>query len=926
MAIGPQMAIPLRARGGALPQYEQREGDYAGGAGVSGRLSDTGAELAGQAAKVEAQGGEMVAKAVGGMQKPFEQLTGAGLAYIGAYNAQQDLDARRALMEYQTSAMQYQSELEKRKGVDARGTEKNMATFLEKQRNELGKKYKLDPRAGRWFNWQTYQEAGKYNSWASEYGHRQLGVEYEAVYKDQMNVASNEVAKDPGTFGTNVGKLLVLLEQKNAYGTGMTGDREANKRAISDVLAAGAISAALGNGDAQRANELFAQLSPYLSEGQKAKLNDSVGAALTKDLASRAEQGETVALPSGGAAGNAVSLPAGGTSGSVVGASSGGGTQASLLTKNKNTPVANNNPSGLFDYKNPGHYRKFGSLEEAFPEYLRQMKLYQGRGLQTWEQILKKWVGYNPEKYPQQRTYVQDIGAWSGVDMSKKANLNDANEVARVLAAQARRENEVNISPQQVAAMLAGRGGASSVSAQYGQTRQPLVPTQFGKGVTLSAAQMADISNATRKGQIVWAKRSAMEFFSSDPNAILKMTPQQVGDAVGATTTEGMWAAYETAWGLYGQSEHARLTQERAALRSAWEGDVEPIVRGGDFSAAHDRIDALNVSEEVRQDLHTKVDRFQTGALSRTYRRNSRDLYASIMAFEGNEAELQQKVQDAFDNDNIGLSEYQRAMSLVKNRYSPYAKALKDFVTQSTALMKDPSILDTSGFGTEFFRESFEKAVDAFNRLPADEKKIEMRDIREGLRDPKARSKSLVLSMLDGDIASYKDTQTRQALMAQWDAKKREEAANQYETEIRNGIRFLKTGQGTPPSPAVREEAKRRMKEEEKQNRQDAARVKQEARVKEQAAVTPQQRGEQERQAARARGAKRRASFLEEDISSEEVSAAAEAIGGAVSIGERAARPIRKAIAPPVMWLRRNVGNSVEAIMGELSREAQEGE
>ena len=110
------------------------------------------------------------------------------------------------------------------------------------------------------------------------------------------------------------------------------------------------------------------------------------------------------------------------------------------------------------------------------------MKLYQERGLQTWEQILKKWVGYNPQKYPQQRTYVQDIGAWSGVDMSAKANLNDVNEVSRVLAAQAQRENAMNISPAQVAAMLRGgpRGAASKQQASIVKMRQDTEAGQVG--------------------------------------------------------------------------------------------------------------------------------------------------------------------------------------------------------------------------------------------------------------------------------------------------------------------------------------------------------------------------------------------------------------------------------------------------------------
>ena len=60
---GRMLAIPNRARSGALPTYQGNGQVYAPGAGVSARLSDAGGRLAGEAAQESARGLANLAKA-----------------------------------------------------------------------------------------------------------------------------------------------------------------------------------------------------------------------------------------------------------------------------------------------------------------------------------------------------------------------------------------------------------------------------------------------------------------------------------------------------------------------------------------------------------------------------------------------------------------------------------------------------------------------------------------------------------------------------------------------------------------------------------------------------------------------------------------------------------------------------------------------
>lgn len=821
MAIGPQMAIPLRARGGALPQYEQREGDYAGGAGVSGRLSDTGAELAGQAARVEAQGGEAIAKSVSGLQRPFEQLAGAGIAYIGAYNAQQDLDARRALMEYQTSAMQYQSELEKRKGVDARGTEKNMATFLERQRNELGKKYKLDPRAGRWFNWQTYQEAGRYNSWASEYGHRQLGVEYEAVYKDQMSVASNEVARDPSTFGANVGKLLVLLEQKNVYGTGMTGDREENKRAISDFLASGAISAALGNGDAQRANELFAQLFPYLSEVKKGELNNSIAAALTKELASRAELGETVRFPVEEGGSGAQGTPDEKVGAKIYAANARTGAAAPARSK-RGVRLPDDVSAKINEMA-----AKYGvdpnlAMAVAMQESRGDMGAVSSKGARgifqlmpaTFKVLMPNGDINNPSdnieagvKYLAQMR--QKYGNVEDVLLAYSwgpGNLDSFKKTGKGLRGQDMPAETRNYVP----------GVRRFMGGQSGQAQPALVSAQYRGGVTLSVAQLANISDATERGQEKVAKDAALVFSSQDPMAIFNMTEAGIR-AIHPEYTDKQVAAFQRAAILHSDTQiYRQKKNDEVAAWAFFRGDeMKKLIDAGDWDGAASMIESSNLTSEQKENAREALYNRQIGTERRVFRQNAGKLYQSIHDLDKPANELLQTADDMYTRGLIGDREYGHAKTLIEQRHTPLIKALGQFKKDYSKILNDPLQNDGSQFAQDFFRKAEENAIESFKRLPPDARVKEMAALQAGLRDPSARGKSIILSDIDGALESYRDN--RVELKADWERRTAAESAEADRIELQQAIRYAKGEKGVPPPrPDVLTRARAIIREEER--------------------------------------------------------------------------------------------------------------
>ena len=110
---GRMLAIPNRARSGALPTYQGNGQVYAPGAGVSARLSDVGGRLAGEAAQESARGLANLAKAA-------DKAVQVG---INAYEDYQVARAKDAFNKYQQEEMELRARLNTLKGQNALGDE-----------------------------------------------------------------------------------------------------------------------------------------------------------------------------------------------------------------------------------------------------------------------------------------------------------------------------------------------------------------------------------------------------------------------------------------------------------------------------------------------------------------------------------------------------------------------------------------------------------------------------------------------------------------------------------------------------------------------------------------------------------------------------------------------------------------------------------
>lgn len=207
----------------------------------------------------------------------------------------------------------------------------------------------------------------------------------------------------------------------------------------------------------------------------------------------------------------------------------GTGTQAAGFTKNRNTAVSYNNPSGLFDVNNPGQYRRFGSLEEAFPAYVNQIGRYiNNRGLKTYGDIARMWVSGSASPSEKSEGYVADIGRRSGIDMGSPVDLGDIGTLSRYLSAQAWRENEMNISPEQVAAMLT-RGKSPSTAQGAPSTAPSSAPS------TPADPYAAQILSPERRRQLEYVAaygdsqtaQSARSMISHDDQLRLKQAELQ---------------------------------------------------------------------------------------------------------------------------------------------------------------------------------------------------------------------------------------------------------------------------------------------------------------------------------------------------------------------------------------------------------------
>ena len=205
---GRMLAIPNRARSGALPVYQGNGQVYAPGAGVSERLSDAGGRLAGEAAQESARGLANLAKAADrGVQ-----------VGINAYEDYQMARARDAFNKYQQEEMELRARLNTLKGQNAlgdEGVEAQLGRWRTGARQRFAEELGTNSVASLMFGRAADRQDTETDAWAIGKVDRERTAYANGVDEAAIINATNKAMQDPmnhAAVGEAVGTIRATYE------------------------------------------------------------------------------------------------------------------------------------------------------------------------------------------------------------------------------------------------------------------------------------------------------------------------------------------------------------------------------------------------------------------------------------------------------------------------------------------------------------------------------------------------------------------------------------------------------------------------------------------------------------------------------------------------------------------------------------------
>lgn len=205
---GRMLAIPNRARSGALPTYQGGGQVYAPGAGVSERLSDVGGRLAGEAAQESARGLANLAKAA-------DRAVQAG---INAYEDYQVARAKDAFNKYQQEEMELRARLNTLKGRNAlgdEGVEAQLGRWRTGARQRLAGELGINSVASLMFGRAADRQDAETDAWAIGKVDRERTAYANGVDEAAIINATNKAMQDPmdhAAVGEAVGAIRATYD------------------------------------------------------------------------------------------------------------------------------------------------------------------------------------------------------------------------------------------------------------------------------------------------------------------------------------------------------------------------------------------------------------------------------------------------------------------------------------------------------------------------------------------------------------------------------------------------------------------------------------------------------------------------------------------------------------------------------------------
>lgn len=259
-----RMRVPSNPRGGALPTYQRQSTNYVPGSGVSARIDDSAARIAGA-------GGDAEARALAGLGKAVKGAVDVG---VRAYDDYSKSKATQLLTEYRRTmnqALYGDGGILTKQGEAAIDADQQRGTLARKLRGELLKQ--TNESTQYYFNHFADEYDADTSLKAQKYGSEQrivmLNRNDEAASQERAEFAMGRYVNQQD-FDRGVGEALWHAEQLmrrkgysgEALGRGL--------KEFSSKIFAGSIQQALANGDIQSAERLLSKGSRIYGDGESA--------------------------------------------------------------------------------------------------------------------------------------------------------------------------------------------------------------------------------------------------------------------------------------------------------------------------------------------------------------------------------------------------------------------------------------------------------------------------------------------------------------------------------------------------------------------------------------------------------------------------------------------------------------------------------
>ena len=297
MAIYGNMVVPSKAAGGALPTDNSDRNVYVPGTEVSGRLSDAGGVLAGQAAQQAAAAAGKSAEGLGNLGKGLGALGSMGLAFYTRQRRIEHAEAMEAVARLQTEYVEKQREWSQIKGANAI----NMEELKSRWWDEAIPRYtqNLSDYGKRYFNLNADRVGALADTFIQNHQEREIGQYEGQQLKLAMDAEGNMIASnpfDPAAAAASQGRIRGLIHQE-AMRKGWTPEMEEQAFLAASGKAWGnAIAVRISMGDFEGANRLMMQYGASVSPEDQAKLRQSWSAGKMGLLAAYAGAGKVDAI------------------------------------------------------------------------------------------------------------------------------------------------------------------------------------------------------------------------------------------------------------------------------------------------------------------------------------------------------------------------------------------------------------------------------------------------------------------------------------------------------------------------------------------------------------------------------------------------------------------------------------------------------